>query len=214
MNSNFKTFVLFIYTAVCIWITGVYYLNPDVTYDFIKITKVYYNGEIADYEKFFDVKVDKNSLLKDKNIRNINENVSFKKFKYSVLYSIIGLIVLLAFLIKLSKNKVVKKSDVNNFIGYWIQIFEDNVEGLLEGTEVKFVIFNDKKGNLKMVSWSVASFEEFQILNIDLEYDSILTTEIFNSNNFITYNRYSILDENTIKCTINNKDIALFRRLL
>lgn len=98
MSKNFKIFIIGIYLAICVGISGNYYINPTITYDYIKVTTVNQWKEPTRFKNFYDIEIDKKKLLNNKHIRITNEYVSYKKSKYSFLYSFIGLIVLISFL--------------------------------------------------------------------------------------------------------------------
>ena len=104
MSKKIKTFIVGIYLALCVGISGNYYINPTLTYDFLKITKVNQWKEPTEFKNFYDVEIDKKKLLKNRYIKISKENVSYNKFKYSLLYSIIGFIILISFLQLLPKK--------------------------------------------------------------------------------------------------------------
>lgn len=79
------------------------------------------------------------------------------------------------------------------FIGFWTS----------DGSVGKTVIFKDKDNNLQFVIWSSLSGSEVEIIKIKIEGNYIKTTEKFVSTNWITYNTYSIVDENTLKRVID-----------
>ncbi|WP_445720489.1 hypothetical protein [Flavobacterium sp.] len=98
MSKNFKIFITGIYLAICVGISGNYYINPTITYDFIKVTTVNQWKEPTGFKNFYDVEIDKKKLLNSKSVRITEEHISYKKSKYSLLYSFIGLIILVSFL--------------------------------------------------------------------------------------------------------------------
>jgi hypothetical protein len=95
-----------------------------------------------------------------------------------------------------------------SFIGYWTQSSG--------GSTVRCIIFKDKDNILQMVKWDNSDGEEKQVLKIQVENNTIKTTEKMISTNWVTYNTYSIVDENTIKCSIGgdgNGFIIDYKRL-
>ena len=97
MKRNKIFFVIGIYIAACIAISGNYFLNPKVTYDYTKITKYDFFENPIETVKFYDADIKKGELL-NKHVTDFSENKSFKKFKYSILYSIVGLFILISLL--------------------------------------------------------------------------------------------------------------------
>lgn len=79
-----------------------------------------------------------------------------------------------------------------NFIGYWTT----------NGSQERTVIFKDKDDILQMVLWDSSSGEEVGVVKIQVLGDTIKTTEKVLSTNWVTYNTYSIIDENTLKCSV------------
>jgi hypothetical protein len=98
MSKNIKVFIVGIYLAICVGVSGNYYINPTVTYDFIKVISVNQWKEPTSYKNFYDVEIDKKKLLNNKYISITKENISYKNLKYSLLYSLIGLIILISLL--------------------------------------------------------------------------------------------------------------------
>lgn len=95
-----------------------------------------------------------------------------------------------------------------NFIGYWTQSSS--------GSSVRCIIFKDKDDILQMVIWDSSDGEEKQVLKIQVENNTIKTTEKMISTNWVTYNTYSIVDENILKCSIGGDGdgaIIYYKRL-
>lgn len=99
------------------------------------------------------------------------------------------------------------QTDLNkNFIGYWTT----------DGSMTRTIIFKDKDNVLQMVMWDSSDGEEKEILKIQVANNTIKTTEKMVSTNHVTYNTYSIIDENTLKCSIGgdgNGAIIYLKRL-
>lgn len=94
----------------------------------------------------------------------------------------------------------------NTFIGYWTT----------DGAKTRIVFFKDKEGMLQMVEWDSSDGEEMEILKIQAVNNTITTTEKMVSTNHITYNTYSVVDDNTLKRTIGgdgNGAIIYLKRL-
>lgn len=95
------------------------------------------------------------------------------------------------------------------FIGYWTS----------DGTTTRHLFFLDKENTLQLVSWDTNKdypYEEQEILKIQVVNNTIKTTEKMVSTNWITYNTYSIVDENTLKCLVGgdgNGAIIYLKRL-
>lgn len=99
-----------------------------------------------------------------------------------------------------------QKEVKNTFIGYWTT----------DGSTTRIVLFKDKDGMLQMVEWDSSDGEEMEILKIQAVNNTIKTTEKMVSTNHVTYNTYSIVDENTLKRTIGgdgNGTIIYLKRL-
>lgn len=85
------------------------------------------------------------------------------------------------------------QNDLNkSFIGYWTT----------DGSMTRTIIFKDKDNVLQIVKWDSSNGEEKEILKIQVVNNTIKTTEKMVSTNWVTYNTYSIIDENTLKCSI------------
>lgn len=80
----------------------------------------------------------------------------------------------------------------NTFIGYWTT----------DGSTVRTVIFKDRYNSFQMVKWDSSNGEEKEVLKIDIVDQTIRTTEKMVSTNWVTYNIYSIVNENRIKVVI------------
>jgi hypothetical protein len=92
------------------------------------------------------------------------------------------------------------------FIGFWTT----------DGSTTRIVIFKDKDDVLQMVKWNSNDGEEKEVIKIQIVNNNIKTTEKMVSRNWVKYNTYSILDENTIKCKIDgdgNGSIIYYKRL-
>lgn len=98
MSNKIKVFIIGLYLAVSIGVSGSLYINPTITYDFVKTTKLYPSGKTKEYKRFFDVEIEKKKLIKNKYILITNEYISYRNLKYSILISVIGFIVLLSIL--------------------------------------------------------------------------------------------------------------------
>lgn len=97
-------FILGIYLSISIVICGNYYINPKITYNILKTTKLNYYGEVVDSKVILDVEGDKAKLINSDYVEIISENIYYKELKYSILFSIVGLILLLSFF-QLYSNK-------------------------------------------------------------------------------------------------------------
>ena len=82
--------------------------------------------------------------------------------------------------------------NLKSFIGYWTT----------DGSMTRTVIFIDKDDQYQMVIWDSSDGEELQIVNIQLKGSTIKSTQKTPSTNWVTYNTYSIIDENNLKCKI------------
>lgn len=93
-----------------------------------------------------------------------------------------------------------------NFIGYWTT----------DGSTTRTIFFEDKDDILQIVIWDSYNSEEMEIVKIQLVGNTIKTTEKYRSNNWVTYNTYSVVDENTLKCSIDgdgNGSVIYLKRL-
>jgi hypothetical protein len=101
------------------------------------------------------------------------------------------------------------QTDLNKtFIGYWTQSSS--------GSTVRCIIFKDKDDIHQMVLWDSSDGEELQVLKIQVETNTIKTTQKMISTNWVTYNTYSIVDANTLKCSIGGDGdgvLIYFKRL-
>ena len=79
--------------------------------------------------------------------------------------------------------------NLKSFIGYWTT----------NGSMTRTVIFVDKDNQYQMVIWDSSDGEDIKIVNIQVKGSTIKTTEKTNSTNWVTYNTYSIIDENKLK---------------
>jgi len=95
------------------------------------------------------------------------------------------------------------------FIGYWTS----------DGTTTRQLFFLDKENTIQLISYDTNKdypFEEKEILKIQVVNNAIKTTEKMVSTNWVTYNTYTVIDENTLKCSIGgdgNGGIIFFKRL-
>lgn len=92
------------------------------------------------------------------------------------------------------------------FIGYWTS----------DGTTTRHLFFLDKDDVFQMVSWDSSDGEELEVVKLQVINNSIKTTLKFVSTNWVTYNTYSIVDENTLKCLVGgdgNGAIIYLKRL-
>ncbi len=106
----------------------------------------------------------------------------------------IALLILVTIIGFLTSSTAFGQNNINkSFIGFWTS----------DGTVAKTVIFKDKDDNLQFVKWSSQGGDEVEIVKIKIEGNYIKTTEKFISTNWITYNTYSIVDENTLKQVID-----------
>ena len=122
-----------------------------------------------------------------------------QKIKLLFLITIIGLV---------TSSVAYGQSNFNEmFIGYWT----------IDDSTVKTVIFKDKNNHVQMVMWDSSDGEEMEIVQLQVVGDVIQTIEKMGSTNWITYNTYSIIDENTLKCVFDNDDesgiVIYFERL-
>ena len=85
------------------------------------------------------------------------------------------------------------KTVSDTFIGQW----------QMEDASVKIVIFKDRNDEFQMVAWDSSDGEEFVIERFVVEGNLIKTTEKMPSTNWITYNTYTIVDENKLKNVVN-----------
>ena len=93
-----------------------------------------------------------------------------------------------------------------NFIGYWTT----------DGSTTRTIMFKDKDDMLQIVIWDSYNGEEMEIVKIQLVGNTIKTTEKYRKTNWVTYNTYSVVDENTLKCSIGgdgNGSIIYLKRL-
>lgn len=93
-----------------------------------------------------------------------------------------------------------------SFIGYWTA----------DSSTVRTVIFKDKDDVLQMVMWDGSDGEEVEVVKFEVTEKTIKTTEKVVSTNWTTYNTYSIINENTLKCIIGgdgNGTEIYFKRL-
>jgi hypothetical protein len=97
MTKKIMTFIIGIYLSISLTITGYNYINPKITYDTIKVTRIDSYGNPLETRHFYDISRPK-SELNTKQSTVIKENISYEKFKYSLLFSGIGLILLYSFL--------------------------------------------------------------------------------------------------------------------
>lgn len=104
MKKNNWIFIVGLYIAICISISGYYYINPKITYNYSKTTLLDRYGEAKEFKHYSDVEIQKKKLINNEYIRNIEENISYKNFKYSLLFSVVGLVLLVS-TIQLFKKK-------------------------------------------------------------------------------------------------------------
>ena len=78
------------------------------------------------------------------------------------------------------------------FFGYWTT----------DGSKVRTVIFMDKDDVFQMVKWDSSDGEELEVVKLQVINNSIKTTVKVISTNWVTYNTYSIVNENTLKCVV------------
>jgi hypothetical protein len=118
-------------------------------------------------------------------------------------------LILITAILCISSSFAFGQTDLNKtFIGYWTQSSS--------GSTVRCIIFKDKDDILQIVIWDSSDGEEKQVLKIQVETNTIKTTEKMISTNWVTYCTYSIVDENTLKCSIGgdgNGSIIFFKRL-
>jgi len=101
--------------------------------------------------------------------------------------------VLIMFITAMSSITVFAENNLNKtFIGYWTT----------DGSKARTVIFKDKNDLVQMIEWDSSDGEEIEVRNINVVNDSIETTEVAKSTNWVTYNTYTIVNENTLKCVI------------
>jgi hypothetical protein len=100
-------FVVGIYISICVLICGNYYINPKITYNILKTTKIDYYGQIIDSKVILDVEGDKAKFINNDYVKILSENINYKELKYSILFSLVGLILLLSFF-QLYSNKFKK----------------------------------------------------------------------------------------------------------
>jgi hypothetical protein len=95
------------------------------------------------------------------------------------------------------------------FIGYWSS----------DGSTTRHLFFLDKENLLQLVSWDTNKnyqYEEVEILKIKFVNNIIESTEKMVSTNWITYNTYSIIDGNNLKCVIggDGKNATIYLKRL
>jgi hypothetical protein len=102
-------------------------------------------------------------------------------------------ILLVTVILFLTKSLVFGQVNLNkNFIGFWTT----------DGSFTRTIIFVDKDDMLQIVSWDSYEGEEMEIVKLQLVGNTIKTTEKYKKNNWVTYNTYSVVNENTLKRTI------------
>ena len=128
--------------------------------------------------------------------------MTIKKYKFKIL-----LVVSILFV---ASSLAYGQTNINKtFIGFWTS----------DGTSLKFLFFLDKENTLQLVSWDTNKnypYEEKEILKIQALDNTIKTTEKMVSTNWVTYNTYSVENENTLKCSIGgngNGSIIYLKRL-
>jgi hypothetical protein len=118
-------------------------------------------------------------------------------------------LIFLTVILCIASSFAIGQTNLNKtIIGYWTQSSS--------GSTVRCIIFKDKDDILQMVIWDSSDGEEKQVLKIQFENNTIKTTEKMISTNWVTYNTYSIVDENTLKCSIGgdgNGSIIYYKRL-
>lgn len=90
-------FIIGIYLSISLMICGNYYINPKITYDIIKTTRINEYGDVLDSKVILGFEGDKAKLINNSSVSIVNENINYKELKYSILFSAVGLILLLSF---------------------------------------------------------------------------------------------------------------------
>jgi hypothetical protein len=86
------TLFLGIYLATCIAISGVLFINPKITYDYRRATRIDYTGDVREYKWHVNVETTKEHLLNDKYVYDMKENITYKPFYYFVLFTLVTFI--------------------------------------------------------------------------------------------------------------------------
>lgn len=105
------------------------------------------------------------------------------KYKLILLTAILCIAILIAF----GQTNLDK-----TFVGYWTA----------DDSKVRTVIFRDKDDVFQMVIWDSSDGEEVEVVKLQVTEKTIKTTEKVVSTNWVTYNTYSNVDENTLKCIV------------
>ena len=92
-NIKIYKFLLGLYLAVTFSITGYYLINPTILYDIRKVPRLNSYGEIVETKMLYDREIDINKL-DTKQTFIVNKTISYKKFKYSILISIVLLLLI------------------------------------------------------------------------------------------------------------------------
>jgi len=126
-------------------------------------------------------------------IRCVNKTLPaiLKKTKLDIMNKI--KLLLVTAILCITSSLAFSQNDLNkSFIGYWTT----------DGSMTRTIIFKDKDNVLQIVKWDSSNGEEKEILKIQVVNNTIKTTEKMVSTNWVTYNTYSIIDKNTLKCSI------------